>query len=460
MISVPNLFLVSSLLLDAFFVSVSFLAAFWVRFRSGWLPVDGDYRLEHYLPFLAGLVVVYLLVFKYWGLYRVRRGVSGADELSRIIPAVAVATLLVGAATFLAHVLLFSRLVVLFTGVFAALSTWVARRFLRRLQIRLRRSGVLSLTRLLVVGSGASAKSMIRRLRDNPGLGYALVGVVAEKSGAREVEGVKVVGTLPGLRKLIARMEPNEVLFALPAGYLTRLEPLLVELQDTPVRYRIVSDLFGVITNPVETDELLGVPVFEMKEAPLNSRWNCFLKRSSTWSWGSRVRVGPPVMALCAVGVRLSSPGPILFKQRRVGRDGRASICTSSARCGGERDGAFTQKNDPRRTAFGTLLRRTSLDELPQLYNVLQGRMSLVGPRPEVPALVAKFEKTVPRYFERHQVKSGITGWAQVHGLRGNTSIEERVRFDIYYIENWSLWLDVTILFRTVLDILEHRHAY
>jgi len=462
MISVPNLFLVSSLLLDAFFVSVSFLAAFWVRFRSGWLPVDGDYRLEHYLPFLAGLVVVYLLVFKYWGLYRVRRGVSGADELSRIIPAVAVATLLVGAATFLAHVLLFSRLVVLLTGVFAALSTWVARRFLRRLQIRLRRSGVLSLTRLLVVGSGASAKSMIRRLRDNPGLGYALVGVVAEKSGAREVEGVKVVGTLPGLRKLIARMEPNEVLFALPAGYLTRLEPLLVELQDTPVRYRIVSDLFGVITNPVETDELLGVPVFEMKEAPLNSRWNCFLKRSFDLVVGFPAFVlALPVMALCAVGVRLSSPGPILFKQRRVGRDGKGFNMYKfrSMRVGSE-TAAFTQKNDPRRTAFGTLLRRTSLDELPQLYNVLQGRMSLVGPRPEVPALVAKFEKTVPRYFERHQVKSGITGWAQVHGLRGNTSIEERVRFDIYYIENWSLWLDVTILFRTVLDILEHRHAY
>jgi lipopolysaccharide/colanic/teichoic acid biosynthesis glycosyltransferase len=126
----------------------------------------------------------------------------------------------------------------------------------------------------------------------------------------------------------------------------------------------------------------------------------------------------------------------------------------------GSETAAFTRQNDPRRTAFGVFLRRTSLDELPQLYNVLQGRMSLVGPRPEIPALVAKFEKTVPRYFERHQVKSGITGWAQVHGLRGNTSLDERVKFDIYYIENWSLWLDVTILFRTVLDILEHRHAY
>jgi len=171
--------------------------------------------------------------------------------------------------------------------------------------------------------------------------------------------------------------------------------------------------------------------------------------------------VALPVMAFCALGVRLTSPGPILFKQRRVGRDGRVFNMYKfrSMRVGSE-TAAFTQANDPRRTSFGTFLRKTSFDELPQLYNVLQGRMSLVGPRPEVPALVAKFEKTVPRYFERHQVKSGITGWAQVHGLRGNTSLEERVKFDIYYIENWSLWLDVTIMVRTVLDVLEHRHAY
>jgi exopolysaccharide biosynthesis polyprenyl glycosylphosphotransferase len=212
----------------------------------------------------------------------------------------------------------------------------------------------------------------------------------------------------------------------------------------------------------VEADELLGVPVFEMKEAPLNSRWNCFLKRAFDLVVGfPAFLVALPVMGFCAVGVRLTSAGPVLFKQRRVGRDGRVFNMYKfrSMRVGTE-TAAFTQADDPRRTSFGTFLRKTSLDELPQLYNVLQGRMSLVGPRPEVPALVAKFEKTVPRYFERHQVKSGITGWAQVHGLRGNTSLEERVKFDIYYIENWSLWLDVTILVRTLLDVLEHRHAY
>jgi Undecaprenyl-phosphate glucose phosphotransferase len=375
---------------------------------------------------------------------------------------VGLASLLVAAATFMAHTLLFSRLVILFTMVLASFSTWVGRRILRRLQIRLRRNGVLTLTRLLIVGTGESAKSMIRRLRDNPGLGYQVVGVISEGKAAHDIEAVRVVGQLANFRKLVARTKPDEVLFALPATYLARLEPLLMELQDTPVKYRIVSDLFGLITNPVEADELLGVPVFEMKEAPLNSGWNCFLKRVFDLLAAAPIFIlSIPVMAVCAVGIKMTSPGPILFKQRRVGRDGNVFNMYKfrSMRVGSE-TAAFTQQNDPRRTSFGTFLRKTSLDELPQLYNVLQGRMSLVGPRPEVPLLVEKFKKTVPRYFERHQVKSGITGWAQVHGLRGNTSLEERVKFDIYYIENWSLWLDVTILVRTVLDVLEHRHAY
>lgn len=462
MFSVPNLFLLASLLSDALWVMVSFLLAFWVRFHSGWMMVDEPHSLFRYRWFLFGAVAVYLTVFKYWGLYRVRRGVSGADEISRIVPATCVASLLVAAATFVAHTLQFSRLVILFMALLTCGSAWVGRRLLRRLQILLRRKGLLSLTRVLVVGTGESAKSMIRRLKGNPGLGYQLVGVLSEGRGPKEVEGIRVVGTLKDFRKAVARVEPNEVLFALPASDLSRLGPHLVELQGTAVKYRIVSDLFGLITNPVEADELLGVPVFEMKEAPLNHPWNRFVKRTFDLVAGTFLfAVGLPLMAFCAAGVKLTSPGPVLFKQRRVGRDGKNFNMYKfrSMRVGSE-TAAFTQKDDPRRTAFGIFLRKTSLDELPQLYNVLQGRMSLVGPRPEVPALVEKFKKTVPRYFERHQVKSGITGWAQVHGLRGNTSLEERVKFDIYYIENWSLWLDVTILVRTVLDVLDHRHAY
>jgi exopolysaccharide biosynthesis polyprenyl glycosylphosphotransferase len=199
-----------------------------------------------------------------------------------------------------------------------------------------------------------------------------------------------------------------------------------------------------------------------MKEAPLSAWYNRVIKRAFDFVLSLiGIIVLSPVWIAIAIGVKLSSKGPILFHQKRVGRDGRVFHMRKfrTMKTGSETV-AFTAQNDPRVTPFGAFLRKTSLDEIPQLLNVLTGRMSLVGPRPEVPGLVEKFEKEIPRYFERHQVKSGITGWAQVNGLRGNTSLHERVKYDIYYIENWSLLFDIKIILRTLLDILEHEHAY
>jgi exopolysaccharide biosynthesis polyprenyl glycosylphosphotransferase len=461
---VAQLFILLSLALDAAMVGLSYRGAFWLRFQSGWWPQVPAPAPEWagYGKYLWALVPLYLLMFKYAGLYRVRRSVSGTDELSRVGRAALIAALLSAAGTFLVRELLFSRLVLMLTAAAAGLSVWLARRVLALIQVFLRRQGMLSLTKLLVVGSGESARSMLRRLKDNPAQGYEIVGVVSESADTSDVEGVKVVGVLPRFTEALEKAKPQEVLFALPAQAHSLLIPLLVELQDTGVRYRIVSDLFGLITNPMEADELLGVPVFEMKEAPLTLWYNRALKRTFDVVLSAfALAVLSPVFAVLALCVRFSSPGPILFKQKRVGRDGKVFTMYKfrSMKIGSE-TAAFTQENDPRRTKFGIFIRKTSLDELPQFYNVLQGRMSLVGPRPEVPALVEQFEKTVPRYFERHQVKAGISGWAQVHGLRGNTSLEERVKYDIYYIENWSLWLDLRILVRTALDILEHSHAY
>jgi exopolysaccharide biosynthesis polyprenyl glycosylphosphotransferase len=237
---------------------------------------------------------------------------------------------------------------------------------------------------------------------------------------------------------------------------------MLVSLQDTRVKYKIVSDLFGLITSPLESDVLLDMPIFEMKEAPLSAWYNRTIKRVFDFVLSLiGIIILSPLWILVALGVKLTSRGPILFHQKRVGRDGRIFHMRKfrTMKVGTETV-AFTEKNDLRVTKFGAFLRKTSLDEIPQLLNVVTGRMSLVGPRPEVPGLVEKFEKEIPRYFERHQVKSGITGWAQVNGLRGNTSLHERVKYDIYYIENWSLLFDIRILLRTVLDLFEHKHAY
>ncbi len=461
--SLSTFFLIAQWILDGFLVALSFWAAFTVRFHSGWLSVGYLPPWEPYLIFAGIVVGAHGIVFKYAGLYRQRRGISGVDEFSRIFLGTSTASVLVAASTFLIRSFSFSRLVIVFTWVLAPVAVWAGRTMLRRIQVDLRRKGK-GITRLLVVGTGETACIVLQRLRSTPGLGYQVVGVVSERSGKREVEGVRVVGILSHLVNLIARHRVEEVLFALPASAHAQLIPQLVRLQGSEVKYKIVSDLFGIITNPMETDVLLGMPVFEMKEAPLNGRWNRILKRVFDLFFSGAALVFLTltlVFPLLALGVKLSSPGPVFFRQKRVGRDGKPFVMLKfRSMAVGSETVAFTRKNDPRRTPFGIMLRRTSLDELPQLINVLKGEMSLVGPRPEVPGLVERFGKEIPRYFERHRVKSGITGWAQVNGFRGNTSLRERVSYDIYYIENWSPWLDVKIILRTVLDLFEHRHAY
>jgi Undecaprenyl-phosphate glucose phosphotransferase len=352
-------------------------------------------------------------------------------------------------------------LVIGFTLIGVTVGIWAGHGLFRRIQVSLRRRG-LGITRLLVVGTGETSRSTLSRIKANPGLGYHVVGVVAEKSGKRVLEGVRVVGTLPELPGLLGRLKVAEVLFALPAASHAQLLPQLVRLQDSPVKYKIVSDLFGIITNPVETDVLLGIPVFEMKEAPLNRLPNRLLKRSFDILFslsGLLLLTIVPILPLVALLVKATSPGPVFYRQKRLGKDGKTfrMFKFRSMVEGSDRKG-LTRKGDARITAVGRILRRVSLDELPQLFNVLLGQMSLVGPRPEV--VGHEYGPSIPRYFERHPVKPGITGWAQVNGFRGDSSLDERVKYDIFYIENWSLWLDIKIILRTVLDILEHRHAY
>ena len=458
---IHSIFSLASFLGDGLLVALSFLLANWLRFNSGWFKVGNITEYPHYRLFLLFFIGVHLVVFKYVGLYRKRRGISSVDELSKVIQAVLISSILIAASTFLFQFFAFSRLVIFFSAVLITAGVWLERVALRRAQVVLRRKGV-GVTRILVAGTGETARVLLQRIKANPGLGYRIAGIISEEKTSGEVEGFKVVGTLAQFTSLLDRFKPHEVIFALPATAHGRLIPLLVTLQGTLVKYKIVSDLFGLITSPVESDVLLDMPVFEMKEAPLNLWHNRTLKRSFDFTLAFLgIVVGSPIWLVIAIGVKLSSPGPVLFHQKRVGRDGRVFHMRKyrTMKVGTETV-AFTAKDDPRVTSFGKLLRKTNLDEFPQLLNVLTGRMSLVGPRPEVPGLVEKFEKEIPRYFERHQVKSGMTGWAQVNGLRGNTSLHERVKYDIYYIENWSLWFDVRIILRTLLDVFEQKHAY
>jgi exopolysaccharide biosynthesis polyprenyl glycosylphosphotransferase len=228
------------------------------------------------------------------------------------------------------------------------------------------------------------------------------------------------------------------------------------------VEFRLVADLLGMVTSSVDMRSIDGVPLLGLKESPLNESHSRFLKRllDIMFSFAGIIALSP-FLLLIACAVKLTSPGPVFYLQKRVGEDGRRfaiikfRTMVDKAEKGVGR--VWAKKDDPRRTSVGGFLRKFNLDELPQIFNVLKGEMSLVGPRPERPHFVGKFKEDIPRYMARHKIRSGMTGWAQVNGLRGNTSIEERTKYDLYYVENWSLAFDLKILFMSLFAL---KNAY
>lgn len=461
-----KLFHYLNLAADVLAVTVALTAAYFLRF-SGWpVPLMHEAPLPAlYLQALPVVLLIILICYQYAGLYLQRRGISGVDEFSGILRGASAGFILIVVVTFFYRRDMYSRVVFFYAWAFTVLLTALARSLLRRLQVSLRRQGK-GVSRLALVGLTESGRQVAEQVRRYPGLGYKLIGFVSgKKSSARQWEGARILGSLDALEKIIAAEQIDEVIIALPAAEHKRIETLLLAAASTGVSFKIVSDLFGIITKPLNVDDIYGIPVFALQESPLSRLSARFLKRALDLVFTlPALLLLSPLFALIAAAVKFSSPGPVFFRQERVGRDNQPFLVfkfrTMRQDAEAQTGPVWARRDDPRRTAAGAFLRRSSLDELPQLFNVLIGNMSLVGPRPERPHFVKQFQDTVPRYLERHRVKSGLTGWAQVHGLRGNTPIGERTKYDLWYVENWSLVLDVKILLRTALEVFHHKEAY
>lgn len=451
---------------DLLAVSAALMAAYLLRF-SGWpVPVWHDVpAFSLYLQGLPVLMLVLLACYHYAGLYLQRRGVSGVDEFSRLLQATTVAFLIIIGLTYFSRRAAYSRVMLAYAWLFGVVLAALARAGLRSLQTALRRRGV-GVNRALVVGLTPTGEVVADQFRRFPGLGYRLLGMVAEsKTRARAFAGAPVLGTLRQLPELVSRHRADEVIFALPASAHGKIEDFLLVLEPTGVECKIVSDLFGIITNPMSVDDIYGIPVFALKQSPLTSLGARFWKRALDLALTIPGLIAlSPLLLLVALLVKLSSPGPVLYRQERVGRGNQPFMIykfRSMVQDAEKHTGpVWAKKGDHRTTAVGAFLRRTSLDELPQLLNVLRGEMSLVGPRPERPHFVEQFKTRVPRYLERHKVKAGLTGWAQIHNLRGDTPVEERTKYDLWYVENWTLGLDLKIILRTALDVFHHADAY
>lgn len=423
--------------------------AYWLRFYI--LP-DGiqSVPLDNYLRLGVVFVLTQLFTYAAFGLYQSSRKTRIRDELVTILQASVLDMLLLLGWLFIGHSEHYSRWTLAFFFVFSTGLLMGKHAVLRKLLRALRRSG-RNLKHVILLGSGDSAQKYLRELRNDRDLGYQITGYIARHT-AKGVD-APYLGGYEALENVLDRYDPDEVVSAIDVEDYVRTPQIIHACEQAGVKLSIVPFYASYMPAHPQFDELNGIPLMNIRRIPLDNFANAFVKRTMDII-GSLLLIVllSPVMLICAFGVKVTSPGPILFKQERVGKDKKPFNMYKfrSMRVNDTQDSAWSMKTDSRRTRFGSLLRKYSLDELPQFFCVLAGTMSLVGPRPEIPHFVDQFKDEIPLYMVRHQVRPGITGWAQINGYRGDTPIKERVEHDIYYIENWSVWFDLRILLATV----------
>lgn len=421
-----------------------------------------------YTPMLVVHVAMTMLVFYFARMYHQRRAASRFDEAYAIAQNVSIGTLLAVAFESLAFKnsaleLDYPRGVVVYAWLLGIVLVVVGRMLYRYLTVRLRDFGI-GRDNVLLVGSGEVARTIAEKIRWSPTLGLNIVGAVnGEEVGA--VGEVPIIGTTAELPEIIDQYEVDEVIIALPEASRHELVQLVSKCQRGRVDIKVYPDIFAYMAGGLTVDDLNGMPLLSVRDVALRG-WKLSLKRAMdvVGAFAGLVALSP-FMTLTALLIKLESSGPVFFCQERMGLDGHPfpMIKFRSMRADAEKHGpGWTTENDPRVTRMGRFMRRTNWDEIPQLINVFWGHMSLVGPRPEQPYYVQKFREFIPRYMERHREKAGMTGWAQVNGLRGDTSILERTKYDLWYVENWSLWLDVKIVLRTMIQTFfgRNRNAY
>nr|WP_322496098.1 undecaprenyl-phosphate glucose phosphotransferase [Chloroflexus sp.] len=411
--------------------------------------------------------VTALIVFASHGLYEMKRGASRLDEAVKVVTAVSFTMVLV---------IFINALIgefggeempwtrdILFQGWGLAVAACLFGRFSHRaLVYMLRRYFDIDTRRVLIVGAREPGRLVWNTIRRRPELGYRVQCFLSDTVPIGEiVDGLPVLGRAEHICRVIRATRADEVIIALSGRSSQDLVEVIALAEDESVEIKVYPDTFQLITNnEVSIGDLRDLPLVSVKNAALDNPWNRVLKRGLDLVVASLVLLfAAPVMLLIALAIRLESRGPVFFLQERVGLDGKPfwMIKFRTMRPDAERFSTWTVQNDPRVTRVGRWLRRTSLDELPQLINVLIGEMSIVGPRPEQARWVEQFRQQIPRYMRRHKEKAGLTGWAQVNGLRGDTSIEERTRYDLYYVENWSLLFDIKIILRTIINFITGR---
>ncbi|QOX65079.1 undecaprenyl-phosphate glucose phosphotransferase [Anoxybacterium hadale] len=443
------------ILADAFIFLTSMGCAYFLRFYR---YEGGHIRLEFYLQLCVVAIPIYLLIFNYYQLYESYRSKRLLLEIGRIIKANFAGIIFIFLLSFLIKEVNISRMVILLFGFFNTICMLISRIALRKTLRAFRRKGY-NIKRLLIIGCSNLSMDFSKKIMSNKNLGYFVVGFLSNKMSACDVPpfpyGIPHKGTFSDLEEVIAKEGVDEAVVALEYDQYDALPDIIEICEKSGTKVSVIPFYTKYLPARPYIDEVEGLPVINIRRIPLDNLLNNWAKRLfDVFSALVLIILLSPILLAAALGVKLSSPGPILYKQERVGLNKKNFMMYKFRSMKMASDGsdktAWSTRNDPRKTKFGTFIRKYSIDELPQLFNVLEGTMSLVGPRPEIPYHVYNFKEQIPLYMVKHQVRPGITGWAQVNGLRGDTSIKKRIEHDIFYIENWSFLFDLKILIMTI----------
>lgn len=406
------------------------------------------------------VIPVWLLILNARKMYGARRNVALSDELVSIVKVVTLGMLIVMSTAFFYRTFSYSRVVFGLLWIFSVIFLLIDRTILLEIEKLLYVRG-RELRNAVIIGANETANQIYQSICNHPLLGYRLTGYFADIpcDGSLALSSLKYLGPLSLAPDKIISENAELALIALKSDEHAKLYTLVQECEGINVEMMMVPDILEMMTTPanLRLKEIAGIPFIRLKEIPMTT-WGLIIKRSFDIVVSViLLSLSFPFFFFIALLIKLGSKGPVYYRQERIGIDGRNFLMlkfrSMKTEAESESGPVWAKENDPRQTPIGSFLRRTSLDELPQLINVLKGEMSLVGPRPERQYFVDKFKSLVPKYLDRHRVKTGMTGWAQVNGLRGNTSLEDRIRYDMYYIENWSLWFDIKILLKTIGEI-------
>ncbi len=454
--------------IDAFVIAASYVLAWFIRFSDlmlGQPESIGTLPIEHYMFALVFIVPGFLILYQAFNLYSPKRVQGRRLELANILKANTLGVLLIMFVLYMTKENDFSRLMIyIFICINVAAETAV-RMGIRYVLRDMRKRG-LNQKYMILVGYSRAAEEYIDRVLSNPQWGYTIRGILDDNVPAGTTyRGVKVLGRIANLMVILPYSTLDEIAITLGLNEYYRLEEIVAICEKSGVHTKFIPDYNNIIPTKPYTEDILGLPVINIRYVPLTNTFNAAVKRLMDIV-GSicGIIVASPVMLIACLAIKLTSPGPLIYKQERVGLHNKTfrmyKFRSMEVQPEQEEKKAWTVKNDPRVTGVGKFMRRTSIDELPQLFNILKGDMSLVGPRPERPFFVEKFREEIPRYMVKHQVRPGLTGWAQVNGYRGDTSIRKRIEYDLYYIENWTIGFDIKIMFLTIFKGFVNKNAY